>query len=76
MRRALLLTVAFGGFLAGVGCKQICGRNDCTNDPNDAHIPVASNPYPTIGAPIVGTTSAPTSAPMTAPEKLPEAKGK
>ena len=74
MRRALLLTVAFGGFLAGVGCKQICGRNDCTNDPNDAHIPVAGNPYPTVGAPIVGT--APAAVPMTAPEKLPEAKGK
>ena len=76
MRRALLLTVAFGGFLAGVGCKQICGRNDCTNDPNDAHIPAPGNPYPTIGAPIVGTAPAAAATPMVAPEKLPEAKGK
>lgn len=69
MRRALILTVVFGGFLAGVGCKQIAGRNDCTYDPNDAQLTVPSNPYPTIGSPISG-------AAPTATEKLPDIKGK
>jgi len=71
MRRALILTVVFGGFLAGVGCKQIAGRNDCTYDPNDAQLTAPTNPYPTIGAPIPSTAPA-----TTAPEKLPETKGK
>jgi len=72
MRRALLLAVVFGGFLVGVGCKQIAGRNDCTYDPNDAIVQHPTNPYPLVGAPIPGTPP----VLKTEPERLPETKGK
>jgi hypothetical protein len=64
MRRALLLTAVVGGFLAGVGCKHVAGRCDCTADPADAVLPVPSNPYPAVGAPLPGgpVTAAPAEA--------------
>lgn len=78
MRRALMLMVVAGTFVAGLGCKQIAGKCDCTNDPSDAQLPVPGNPYPTIGAPVPSgtTTVVPTapSAPAIPPaaaEKLP-----
>jgi hypothetical protein len=74
MRRALVLIALFGTFLAGLGCKQIAGLCDCTNDPADAHLPVPANPYPAIGQPYTGpapaapaVTPPPPPAPMTPP---------
>jgi hypothetical protein len=51
MRRALLLTAIFSSFVAGLGCRHVGGRCDCTNNPADAVLPVPSNPFPVVGAP-------------------------
>lgn len=75
MRRALMLMVVAGTFVAGLGCKQIAGKCDCTNDPSDAQLPVPGNPYPTIGAPVPsGTTMGAPATPAIPPaaaDKLP-----
>jgi hypothetical protein len=72
MRRALLLTAAFGAFLAGLGCNHIAGKCDCTHDPADAVIPVPTQPYPTIGQPVPGAVVAPAApaAPIPVPPGL------
>jgi hypothetical protein len=67
MRRALLLSAMFGVFAAGLGCKHVGGRCDCTNHPADAHPLPPSNPYPVIG----GAAAAPA-----APEKMPAPMGR
>ncbi len=64
MRRALVLTAVFGAFLAGLGCNHIAGKCDCTNNPDDAILPVPSQPYPAIGQPAPATIPAPVPATM------------
>ena len=54
MRRALVLTAVFGAFLAGLGCRHVGGRCDCTNNDADAVIPAPHNPYPVLGQPVAG----------------------
>jgi hypothetical protein len=51
MRRALLLSAVVGTFLAGLGCRHVGGRCDCTNDPSATSAAPAYNPYPVVGAP-------------------------
>jgi hypothetical protein len=63
MRRALILSALFGTFVAGLGCKHVGGRCDCTHDPQ-AHVAVpAGNPYHVVGQPVPGT-AVPAPAPM------------
>ncbi len=68
MRRALLLSAVFGVFAAGLGCKHVGGRCDCTNHPGDATPLPPSNPYPTVGTPV------PATATPAAPAQMPLAK--
>ena len=77
MRRALVLSAAAGVFLAGLGCKHVAGRCDCTASPADEALPVAGNPYHPVGQPVVGVPA--TVAPVTpapTPERLPVVDGK
>ena len=62
MRRTLLFSAVIGVFAAGVGCKHVGGRCDCTHNPADAVMPTPGVAYPTIGAPTVGVTPLPTTA--------------
>ncbi len=59
MSRAAALTAILGLFVAGLGCKHVAGRNDCYYNPEDNILPVPTNPYFPIGAPISGPGVAP-----------------
>lgn len=51
MRRALILTAVVGTFLAGLGCRHVGGRCDCTHDSSATATTPAVNPYPVVGQP-------------------------
>jgi len=41
-------------FVAGLGCKHVAGKCDCSHHPDNDTPPVVSQPYPQNGGPISG----------------------
>jgi hypothetical protein len=62
MRRTVALMTVLGLFAAGLGCKHVAGKCDCTQHPSDAIMPGPSTPYP---ASLL--TTSPGTMPATAP---------
>jgi hypothetical protein len=61
MRRVLVFSALVGLTLAGLGCKHVTGRCDCTYNPSDDVLPAAGNPYhPINNAGVVALPPAPT----------------
>ena len=57
MRRRIALMSVLGVLAAGLGCKHIGGKCDCTSNSGDAVITNPANPYPYAPAPGVTTPS-------------------
>jgi hypothetical protein len=55
MRRRIAMMSVLGLLAAGLGCKHIGGKCDCTAHPADAALPGPTNPYPY--SPVPGTAS-------------------
>ncbi|MDB5311257.1 MAG: hypothetical protein JWO38_5459 [Gemmataceae bacterium] len=55
MRRRIAMMSVLGLLAAGLGCKHIGGKCDCTAHPADAVITGPTNPYPYAPAPGMST---------------------